>query len=55
MRGNPIVTGVVTPDGYTLLIISQTHATNETLVANKPFQLLRDFVPVHWERRWRRR
>jgi len=34
------------PDGYTLLIISQTHATNETLVANKPFQLLRDFVPV---------
>jgi tripartite-type tricarboxylate transporter receptor subunit TctC len=34
------------PDGYTLLIISQTHATNETLVANKSFQLLRDFVPV---------
>src|SRR5215468_4893332 len=35
-----------TPDGYTLLIISQTHATNESLVANKSFQLLRDFVPV---------
>src|SRR5882757_9153154 len=34
------------PDGYTLLIISQTHATNESLVANKPFQLLRDFAPV---------
>src|ERR1700688_3255628 len=34
------------PDGYTLLIISQTHATNESLVTNKPFQLLRDFVPV---------
>ena len=34
------------PDGYTLLVISQTHATNESLVANKPFQLLRDFVPV---------
>src|SRR5262245_15856632 len=34
------------PDGYTLLIISQTHATNESLVANKPFQLMRDFVPV---------
>jgi tripartite-type tricarboxylate transporter receptor subunit TctC len=34
------------PDGYTLLIISQTHATNESLVANKSFQLLRDFVPV---------
>jgi tripartite-type tricarboxylate transporter receptor subunit TctC len=34
------------PDGYTLLIISQTHATNESLVANKGFQLLRDFAPV---------
>jgi tripartite-type tricarboxylate transporter receptor subunit TctC len=34
------------PDGYTLLIISQTHATNESLVANKPFQLTRDFAPV---------
>jgi tripartite-type tricarboxylate transporter receptor subunit TctC len=34
------------PDGYTLLIISQTHATNESLVSNKPFQLLRDFAPV---------
>jgi tripartite-type tricarboxylate transporter receptor subunit TctC len=34
------------PDGYTLLIISQTHATNETLVANKSFQLMRDFTPV---------
>ena len=34
------------PDGHTLLIISQTHATNESLVANKPFQLMRDFAPV---------
>ena len=34
------------PDGYTLLIISQTHATNESLVASKSFQLLRDFAPV---------
>ena len=34
------------PDGYTLLIISQTHTTNESLVANKPFQLMRDFTPV---------
>jgi len=34
------------PDGYTLLIISQTHATNESLVANKPFELMRDFAPV---------
>jgi len=34
------------PDGYTLLIMSNTHTTNETLVPNKPFQLMRDFVPV---------
>jgi len=35
-----------TPDGYTLLLMSNTHTVNETLIANKPFQLLRDFVPV---------
>jgi tripartite-type tricarboxylate transporter receptor subunit TctC len=35
-----------TPDGYTLLVMSNTHTTNESLVANKPFQLMRDFVPV---------
>ena len=34
------------PDGYTLLVMSNTHTTNESLVANKPFQLMRDFVPV---------
>ncbi len=34
------------PDGYTLLMISSTHATQETLTPNKPYQLLRDFVPV---------
>src|SRR5205807_5530746 len=34
------------PDGYTLLAMSNTHPTNESLVANKPFQLMRDFVPV---------
>ncbi len=34
------------PDGYTLLAMSNTHTTNETLVAKKPFQLMRDFVPV---------
>ena len=34
------------PDGYTLLLMSNTHTVNETLIANKPFQLLRDFVPV---------
>jgi tripartite-type tricarboxylate transporter receptor subunit TctC len=34
------------PDGYTLLMMSNTHTVNETLIPNKPFQLLRDFVPV---------
>lgn len=35
-----------TPDGYTLLVMSNTHTTNESLLANKPYQLMRDFVPV---------
>jgi len=34
------------PDGYTLLVMSNTHTTNESLLANKPYQLMRDFVPV---------
>jgi tripartite-type tricarboxylate transporter receptor subunit TctC len=34
------------PDGYTLLIMSNTHTTNESLIHNKPFQLMRDFVAV---------
>jgi tripartite-type tricarboxylate transporter receptor subunit TctC len=34
------------PDGYALLIMSNTHTTNESLLPNKPFQLMRDFVPV---------
>jgi tripartite-type tricarboxylate transporter receptor subunit TctC len=34
------------PDGYTLLVMSNTHTTNESLVPNKPFQLMRDFTPV---------
>jgi tripartite-type tricarboxylate transporter receptor subunit TctC len=34
------------PDGYTLLLMSNTHTTNESLMPNKPFQLMRDFVPV---------
>src|SRR5207253_11063885 len=34
------------PDGYTLLMMSNTHTTNETLLPNKPFQLMRDFVAV---------
>jgi tripartite-type tricarboxylate transporter receptor subunit TctC len=34
------------PDGYTLLMVSATQTTTETLVPNKPFKLTRDFVPV---------
>ena len=34
------------PDGYTLLMMSNTHTVNETLRPNRPFQLMRDFVPV---------
>ncbi len=34
------------PDGHTLLVMSNTHTVNESLLANKPYQLLRDFVPV---------
>ncbi|MBK0391662.1 tripartite tricarboxylate transporter substrate binding protein [Ramlibacter algicola] len=33
-------------DGYTLLLMSNTHTVNETLVPNKPYQLTRDFVGV---------
>jgi tripartite-type tricarboxylate transporter receptor subunit TctC len=35
------------PDGYTLLMMSNTHTTNETLLADrKPYRLMKDFVPV---------
>jgi len=34
------------PDGYTLLMMSNTHTTNESLIPKKPFELMRDFVPV---------
>jgi tripartite-type tricarboxylate transporter receptor subunit TctC len=33
-------------DGYTLLLMSNTHTVNETLVQNKPYDLTRDFVAV---------
>ena len=33
-------------DGYTLLLVSSAHATNESLVPNKPFMLMRDLVAV---------
>ena len=34
------------PDGYTLLMMSNTQTVNETLITNKPFALMRDFVAV---------
>jgi tripartite-type tricarboxylate transporter receptor subunit TctC len=34
------------PDGYTLLVMSNTHTTNESLLSNKPYELMRDFLPV---------
>jgi tripartite-type tricarboxylate transporter receptor subunit TctC len=34
------------PDGYTLLVMSNAHTVNESLVPNKPFALMRDFVPI---------
>ncbi len=33
-------------DGYTLLVMSNTHTVNESLIPNRPFQLMRDFAPV---------
>jgi tripartite-type tricarboxylate transporter receptor subunit TctC len=33
-------------DGYTLLLMSNTHTVNESLIPTKPFALMRDFVPV---------
>jgi tripartite-type tricarboxylate transporter receptor subunit TctC len=33
-------------DGYTLLLMSNTHTVNETLIPSKPFVLMRDFVAV---------
>jgi tripartite-type tricarboxylate transporter receptor subunit TctC len=34
------------PDGYTLLMMSNTHTVNESLMQSKPYQLMRDFAPV---------
>ena len=33
-------------DGYTLLIMSNTHTVNETLIPRKPYDLLKDLAPV---------
>jgi tripartite-type tricarboxylate transporter receptor subunit TctC len=34
------------PDGYTLLLMSNTHTVNETLIPSKPFVLTRDFTAI---------
>jgi tripartite-type tricarboxylate transporter receptor subunit TctC len=34
------------PDGYTLLMVSGTQATTETLIPNKSYHLMQDFVAV---------
>ena len=47
--GTTIGTEVVAksaPDGYTLLMVSGTQTVNETLYGHKPYQLMRDLVPV---------
>ena len=35
-----------TPDGYTLLMVSTSHAVNPSLVRKLPYDTLRDFAPV---------
>ncbi len=47
--GSVVGTDVVAksaPDGYTLLLMSNTHTVNESLLPKKPFVLMRDFAPV---------
>jgi len=34
------------PDGYTLLMMSNTHTVNESLFTKKPYSLMRDLAPV---------
>jgi tripartite-type tricarboxylate transporter receptor subunit TctC len=34
------------PDGYTVLVMSNTHTVNETLIPKKPYDLMRDLAPV---------
>ena len=34
------------PDGYTLLIMSNTHTVNETLIPKKPYDLMKDLAPI---------
>ncbi len=34
------------PDGYTLLMMSNTHTVNETLIPKKPYALMKDLAPI---------
>jgi tripartite-type tricarboxylate transporter receptor subunit TctC len=34
------------PDGYTVLIMSNTHTVNETLIPKKPYDLMKDLAPI---------
>jgi tripartite-type tricarboxylate transporter receptor subunit TctC len=34
------------PDGYPLLLMSNTHTANETLIPNRPYRLMTDLAPV---------
>ena len=34
------------PDGYTILMMSNTHTVNETLIPKKPYELTRDLAPI---------
>ncbi len=33
-------------DGYTILMMSNTHTVNETLISKKPYNLMRDLAPI---------
>jgi tripartite-type tricarboxylate transporter receptor subunit TctC len=33
-------------DGHTLLVMSNTHTVNETLIPKKPFELMKDLAPI---------
>ena len=34
------------PDGYTLLMMSNTHTVNETLLPKRPYNLMKDLAPI---------
>src|SRR5512132_3365458 len=47
--GSNIATNAIvraTPDGYSLLLVTQTNATNATLYENLGFNFIRDIAPV---------